>query len=110
MRKSLDQICGLNLDQGDLNAEFFERRNRCSGCPTIGNQFVYAFCWAEEILADKTEFAVISYHNLHFGVLHKFAQDFSFRGIRASEALFCIDAVDTDEHDVGEEQLGCVIC
>ena len=25
---SLDQICGLNLDQGDLNAEFFERRNR----------------------------------------------------------------------------------
>ena len=25
---SLDQICGLNLDQGDLNAELFERRNR----------------------------------------------------------------------------------
>src|SRR5258707_3485975 len=25
---SLDQICRLNLDQGDLNAEFFERRNR----------------------------------------------------------------------------------
>jgi hypothetical protein len=25
---SLDQICGLNLDEGDLNAEFFERRNR----------------------------------------------------------------------------------
>jgi hypothetical protein len=25
---SLDQICGLNLDQGDLNAESFERRNR----------------------------------------------------------------------------------
>ena len=24
----LDQICGLNLDQGDLNAEFSERRNR----------------------------------------------------------------------------------
>jgi len=24
----LDQICGLNLDQGDLNAEFSERRKR----------------------------------------------------------------------------------
>ena len=24
---SFDQICGFNLDQGDFNAEFFERRN-----------------------------------------------------------------------------------
>ncbi len=67
---------------------------------------VYSLCWTEQILADRTEFAVISYHDFHFGVVHKFAQDLGFGKIRAGQTLFRIDAVDADEHDIGEEHLG----
>ena len=49
---------------------------------------------------------MISYHDLHFGVVHKFAQDFGFGRIRAGQAFFRIDTVDADEHDIGEEHLG----
>jgi hypothetical protein len=78
-----NQISGLWLDPGDVNPEFLERRNGGSRRPSISNQPIYFLCWTEEILADRTEFAVISYDNLQFGVVHKLAQDFGFRRIRA---------------------------
>jgi len=49
---------------------------------------------------------VISYHHLHLGIVNEFAQDFGFGRIRAGQAFLCIDAVDADEHDIGEKHLG----
>ena len=48
---------------------------------------------------------MIGHHYLHFGVMHKFAQDFGFGRIRAGQSLLPIDAVDADEHDIGKEHL-----
>jgi hypothetical protein len=64
---------------------------------------------AEKPLGYRTEFAVVSDNYSSLGVLDQMAQYLGLMWMHAREPVPGVDAIDPDEHDVGEHGLSRVV-